>query len=62
MVKTLSILSPDPEAGYPPIHLWDDIPTIVRRANSRTTPTPQGELGLPPHEIAGRGGWNSIAG
>ena len=62
MVESLSVLSPDPEAGYPPIHPRNDIPSAVRCANSRTAPLPKGSLGLPRGEIVAHGRWNDIAG
>jgi hypothetical protein len=38
MAKILCVLYPDPEAGYPPNHARDDIPTITTDANGQTAP------------------------
>lgn len=53
MAKVLCVLYPDPQAGYPPHYVRDDIPAITGYANGQTAPTPKGPLGFKPGELVG---------
>jgi formate dehydrogenase len=53
MAKVLCVLYPDPQAGYPPNYVRDDIPIIATYADGQTAPTPKGPLGFKPGELVG---------
>ncbi|MVT64862.1 NAD-dependent formate dehydrogenase [Bradyrhizobium pachyrhizi] len=53
MAKVLCVLYPDPQAGYPPNYVRDDIPIITGYASGQTAPTPKGPLGFKPGQLVG---------
>lgn len=53
MARVLCVLYPDPQAGYPPHYIRDDIPTITRYPNGQSVASPAGPLGFEPGELVG---------
>ncbi|KAB7532646.1 NAD-dependent formate dehydrogenase [Klebsiella pneumoniae] len=53
MATILCVLYPDPESGYPPVYVRENIPSITQYANGQMAPVPTSPLGFKPGELLG---------